>query len=97
MTANLHIIVQLLFATENDLDVTVVCGGHSCSGASSSEDLVIDLRALNKVTVDTEKKLITFGGGAVWADVDREASKFGLATVGGTVNHTGNVIILGPV
>lgn len=45
---------------------------------------------MNDVTVDAEKSLIKVGGGAVWEDVDREAAKFGLATVGGTVNHTGN-------
>ena len=43
------------------------------------------------MTVNVEKQLITVGGGAVWADVDQEAAKFGLATVGGTVNHTGQV------
>lgn len=80
---------QILFATENGFDVTSVCGGHSCSGASSSEDLVIDLRYLKSVAVNAEKQHITVGGGAVWADVDQEAAKFGLATVGGTVNHTG--------
>lgn len=42
------------------------------------------------VTVDTEKSRIKVEGGALWEDVDKEAAKYGLATVGGTVNHTGN-------
>lgn len=51
---------------------------------------MIDLgRYMNRVTVDVDKRLITVGGGAVWHDVDVEAAKYGLATVGGTVNHTG--------
>jgi FAD/FMN-containing dehydrogenase len=75
----------------NKLDLAIKGGGHSCSGASSSEGgLVIDLAAhLNTVSVDTARKLITVGGGATWAPVDEEAAKHGLATVGGTVNHTG--------
>lgn len=47
------------------------------------------MRDLAAVTVDTENQLITVGGGAVWEAVDKEAAKYGLATVGGTVNHTG--------
>ncbi|PSR76100.1 hypothetical protein PHLCEN_2v8688 [Hermanssonia centrifuga] len=80
---------NILFATQNDLEIAIKGGGHSCSGASSSKDLVIDLRHLNSVTVDANKQLITVGGGADWAAVDEEAAKYGLATVGGTVNHTG--------
>lgn len=77
------------FATANNLEIAIRGGGHSTSGASSSEDLVIDLRRLNKVVVDTSTQLLTVGGGAVWKTVDKEAAKHGLATVGGTVNHTG--------
>ena len=44
---------------------------------------------MRKVTVDEEKKTIRAEGGCIWEDVDVEAAKFGLATVGGTVNHTG--------
>ncbi|GJE88819.1 FAD-dependent oxidoreductase [Phanerochaete sordida] len=79
----------LKFVVANGLEVAVKGGGHSASGASSSEDLVVDMRHLAGVSVDVEKSLITVGGGAVWAAVDAEAAKHGLATVGGTVNHTG--------
>jgi hypothetical protein len=44
---------------------------------------------MRKVVVDPEKKTITAQGGALWADVDTAAAEHGLATVGGTVNHTG--------
>ncbi|PSN69942.1 FAD-binding domain-containing protein [Corynespora cassiicola Philippines] len=65
-------------------------GGHSTSGSSSIEDgLVIDLSRMRKVSVDAEAKTITAEGGTIWEDVDVEAAKYGLATVGGTVNHTG--------
>lgn len=44
---------------------------------------------MRKVTVDPKAKTIAVEGGALWEDVDIEAAKHGLATVGGTVNHTG--------
>lgn len=50
---------------------------------------MIDLSVyLNHVRVDPDTKLAYVGGGAVWKDVDEEGMKYGMATVGGTVNHT---------
>lgn len=73
------------------VDVVVRGGGHSTSGSSSSEGgIVIDLsRYVNTVRVDEKEKLGYVGGGATWAAVDKEAIRYGLATTGGTVNHTG--------
>lgn len=51
--------------------------------------MVIDLRLMREVKVDVPSKTITFGGGCLWSDVDEEAARHGLATPGGTVNHTG--------
>ncbi|CAG8561528.1 2121_t:CDS:2, partial [Acaulospora colombiana] len=52
--------------------------------------IVIDLsKYINTVRVDHENKLGFVGGGASWKDVDEEAITYGLASVGGTVNHTG--------
>ncbi|KZO91093.1 Glucooligosaccharide oxidase [Calocera viscosa TUFC12733] len=83
-------------ATENKLDLAIKGGGHSCSGASSSEGgLVIDLGRMNKCIVDLDQKTIKVGGGALWLDVDTEAAKHGMATVGGTVNHTGTMRVGG--
>jgi len=75
----------------NHLHLAIKGGGHSTSGASSSEGgVVIDLsRHLNGVRVDAENKLAYVGGGAIWADFDQATIKHGLAGVGGTVNHTG--------
>ncbi len=44
---------------------------------------------MRKVAVDLETKTIRAEGGCLWVDVDEEAAKYGLATPGGTVNHTG--------
>ncbi|KAH8118528.1 FAD-binding domain-containing protein [Phellopilus nigrolimitatus] len=79
------------YARAEKLPIAIRGGGHNVAGASSSENgLVIDLsRYINRVRIDAEKKLGYVGGGAVWETVDKTAIEHGLATVGGTVNHTG--------
>jgi FAD/FMN-containing dehydrogenase len=80
----------LALIRQHKIPFTVRGGGHATSGAASIEDgIVIDLSKMREVTVDPEAKTIRAEGGALWEDVDVEAAKFGLATVGGTVNHTG--------
>ena len=72
------------------MDLTVKGGGHSTAGTSSSDGgLVIDLSNMKDVRVNTDDKTIAVGGGAVWKDVDEGGAAYGLAAVGGTVNHTG--------
>jgi FAD/FMN-containing dehydrogenase len=54
------------------------------------DGVCIDLsRHFNTTRVDPNNKLAYVGGGAVWKTVDCAAIAHGLATVGGTVNHTG--------
>ncbi|RUP52459.1 FAD binding domain protein [Jimgerdemannia flammicorona] len=78
------------FAVARHIPLVVKCGGHSTNGHSSTDGgIVIDLHQLRNVAVDAERKLIVSGGGALWRDVDAAAAEKGLATVGGTVNHTG--------
>ncbi|KAL1917252.1 uncharacterized protein VTP21DRAFT_4908 [Calcarisporiella thermophila] len=81
--------LTLKFVTANKINMAVKGGGHSCSGGSSSSGIVVDLTQLNQVKVDPERKLVYAGGGATWRDVDGALAKHKLATVGGTVNHTG--------
>ncbi|KAF5332335.1 hypothetical protein D9758_016118 [Tetrapyrgos nigripes] len=80
-----------LHQSKPPLPIAVKCGGHSASGASSSEGgVVIDLsRYFSEVRVDPEAKLAYVGGGAIWATVDEKTAEYGLATVAGVVNHTG--------
>jgi hypothetical protein len=80
----------LIFASKHQLEITVKGGGHSTGGTSATDGgLVIDLSKMRKVSVDPSKKIITAQGGALWSDVDEAAAEHDLATVGGTVNHTG--------
>ena len=80
----------MVFGIANSLDIAVVGGGHSTSASSSTDGgLVIDLSKLRACTVDVQKKTVSVQGGALWKDVDEALSVHDLATVGGTVNHTG--------
>lgn len=36
-----------LFASKHNLEVAIEGGGHSCSGAASSEDVIVDLANIN--------------------------------------------------
>ncbi|KAL3472564.1 hypothetical protein BJX99DRAFT_262126 [Aspergillus californicus] len=79
----------VLFAQAMGLEVAVVGGGHGTNGAAATPGLLIDLRALNKITVDVEHKTITAGGGCRWEDIDLALAPHGLVTVGGRVGDTG--------
>lgn len=90
VTSAIDVSTTLLFCKEHKLDFAVRGGGHSTSGASSTAGgIVIDLSEMRKVEVNPVEKTITAQGGCLWQDVDEAAGKYGLATVGGTVNHTG--------
>ena len=78
------------FARKHEIEVVVLGGGHATNGASSTEGgIVIDLTKMNRVAVDPSSMTVTAEGGCLWKDVDEAAGDYGLAAVGGTVNHTG--------
>ncbi|KAF6823065.1 FAD binding domain protein [Colletotrichum plurivorum] len=79
----------ILFANRHRIPFTTCGGGHSTSGSSSSDGMVIHLGHLRYVAVNPERQLVTFGGGCTWADIDAANWAHGLATVGGTVSQTG--------
>ncbi|KAL8964021.1 MAG: hypothetical protein Q9183_004767 [Haloplaca sp. 2 TL-2023] len=88
--SNHDISATLRFAQSHGIDFAVCGGGHSTSGASSSSGgIVIDLSPMRSVAVDPTSMAITAQGGCLWVDVDEAAGAHGLATVGGTINHTG--------
>ncbi|KAG4280703.1 hypothetical protein FPRO04_05417 [Fusarium proliferatum] len=86
---SLEVSTAVTFAVSNQIPMTVCGGGHSSSGASSSEGMIIDLRKMRKVKVNAEAMTVEFEGGCLWKDVDTALERHGLATVGGVVNHTG--------
>ena len=84
------VIEALAFARDNELEVSVRAGGHSVAGLSlNDEGLVLDVRGMNEIAVDPERRTTRVGGGATWSEVDRATQEHGLATTGGRVSTTG--------
>jgi len=78
------------FSRANDLLVAVKSGGHNVAGRALCDDgIVIDLSAMNGVSVDPELRTVRVQAGALLGDVDRETHPHGLAVPTGVVSKTG--------
>jgi len=89
-TGAADVMTALALAREHGLDVSVRGGGHSVAGhAVVDGGLEIDLRPMNRVRVDPERRTAWCGGGANWGEVDHETQAFGLAVTGGRLADTG--------
>ena len=72
------------------LSIAVRGGGHGVAGHAMADGaLVVDLRRMRSVTVDSAARQARVAGGALWEDVDRATLEHGLATTGGTFVDTG--------
>ena len=84
-------------AIKYKIDIVPRGGGTSVvGGAVPNNSVVLDLSKLNKITIDERKKIAIAEAGATIAELNREASKFGLilpvipsshevATIGGAI------------
>jgi FAD/FMN-containing dehydrogenase len=78
------------FSRANNLVVAVKSGGHNVAGRALCDDgIVIDLSAMNRVSVDPERRTVRVQAGALLSDVDRETHPHGLAVPTGVVSKTG--------
>jgi FAD/FMN-containing dehydrogenase len=63
------------FARERRLLLSVRGGGDNVAGSAIADGgLVVDLSAMRGVRVDPAARTVRAGGGATWADVDRETA-----------------------
>jgi FAD/FMN-containing dehydrogenase len=76
------------------LSFAIRCGGHSYEGFSQSQDVVIDLRGLQDINVDTAAGIVTVGAGVSLFDIYQELANEGYAFPAGscpTVGIAGHV------
>jgi FAD/FMN-containing dehydrogenase len=80
----------VMFGTEQGLEIAVRGGAHSFAGLAVVDDgIVIDLGAMNQVSVDPDARLAVVGPGALLGEVDAATQVHGLALPSGVVSHTG--------
>lgn len=80
----------LATARAEGLQVSVYGGGHGVLGSAVVDGgLCIDLRGIDHVTVDPDRRVAHVGGGATWGQVDAATQEHGLAVTGGRVSTTG--------
>jgi FAD/FMN-containing dehydrogenase len=84
------VVAAVRTSREGDLEIGVRCGGHNIAGLAVPDGgLMIDLTALDRVTVDPVARRARVQGGAMLGALDRATQSFGLATTAGNVSHTG--------
>jgi FAD/FMN-containing dehydrogenase len=76
-------------ARECDLPLSVRGGGHDWAGRALCDGIVIDLRELNGVAVDANRRAARISGGARAADLLAVTDPLGLAAVTGSCGGVG--------
>jgi hypothetical protein len=70
----------LAFARDNHLKVSVAGQRHSMGGQTFTEGgLVLDMRGLNQVTIDRQRKTVHVHSGATWQQIQHLADDNGLS------------------
>lgn len=84
------VLTSLEFARDFDMSVSVKGGGHSVSEKGLLErGMVLDVSAMNKFSLDKEKRQLTVGGGTTFDTINPIVEKFGLAVPSGFVSMMG--------
>src|SRR4051812_3135001 len=80
----------ILSARNDGLQLSVYGGGHGVTGSAVVDGGVcVDVRGIDHVVVDPDRRTARIGGGATWGKVDAATQEHGLAVTGGRVSTTG--------
>lgn len=81
---------SIRFGRDAQFEIAVRGGGHSVAGMALTDGgMVIDLRDMNSVVVDSKARTAAVAGGATMSHLDRATEPHGLVTTGGRVSTTG--------
>jgi FAD/FMN-containing dehydrogenase len=84
------VVAAVNFAREKGLAVAIRGGGHNVSGNASCDDgIVIDLRPMKGVSVDSDRRIARAEGGVTWGEYDRETQRHGLPASGSDLDRLG--------
>src|SRR5947209_16333691 len=83
------VIAAVQFAREQGLPLAVRSGGHSVSGLSSSDGVVVDFSGMKTITIDPERRTARVEPGATWGEVTDAAHEHGLAIPAGDTGSVG--------
>jgi len=84
------VVAAVNFARTNGLAIAVRGGGHNVAGHATCDDgIVIDLSAMNNMTVDARRRTAIAEGGVTWGEYDAATQAHGLASPGGAISTTG--------
>ena len=84
------IVTCVEFARTNGLLLAIHGGGHNVAGNGLCDGgLVIDMRGMNGIRVDSRRRIAHAEAGVVWGAFDRATQTYGLATTGGIISTTG--------
>ncbi len=89
-TSARDVVVAIEHGRAHDMPIAVRGGGHSMPGHSTCDDgIVIDLRPMNAVGIDSVARRAKVQGGALLGELDRATQRHGLVVPAGVVSHTG--------
>src|SRR3954453_6616513 len=89
-TDEADVAAAIQFARERGLRIAIRAGGHNGGGLGSVDDgLVVDLSAMNKVTVDAAARMARVQGGALIKDMLATTHEYGLTVPVGIIGTTG--------
>jgi hypothetical protein len=94
-TSEEHVVEALQYAAlvreaQGDVAFSIRSGGHGIAGTSTNDaGIVLDVRQLASIHVDTDTRLVTIGAGATWGEVAGELSPHGLVISSGNFGDTG--------
>lgn len=83
------VIATVQFAREQGVSLAVRSGGHSISGLSSSDAVVLDFSQMKAITIDPERHTVRIEPGATWGEVNAATQEYGLAIPAGDTATVG--------